>query len=167
MPRAPLFVFALSDTLSSPKRKRGRPSNATKWLTLDEAAEFLRFEPQELRRMLDRVPDALPGATREDDGSWSVPEKALRAVFGVPTGPLPQFVTVADVATAFRKSVKTVYDWLRVMQPVKSGTPKPMLPHVRKLGTIYILASDVLALPSRMPGPRPSFFVRKEAQEAA
>ena len=162
MPRAP-FSFFMPASTSIPKRKRGRPSNATKWLTLDAVAEITRGDAEVIGRLLDRVPNALPGAVLDDDG-WKVPERALRVLLNAPSGPLPQLATVKEVAEAMRKDEKTVYGWLRVMLPPRSPGAQslPMLPHRKVLGSILIDARDVLALPSRMPGPRPSFFVRKE-----
>lgn len=149
------------------KRKRGRPSNATKWLTLDEVAQMTRGDADVIARLLDRVPNVLPGAVLDDDG-WKVPERAVRVLLGAPTGPLPQMATVKEVAESMRKDVKTVYGWLKVMLPPRSpgAAPLPLLPHREVLGSILIDARDVLSLPSRMPGPRPSFFVRKEADRA-
>lgn len=158
----------MPDSTSITKRKRGRPSNATKWLTLDAVAEITGGDAEVIGRLLDRVPNALPGAVLDDDG-WKVPERALRVLLNAPTGPLPQLATVTEVAEAMRKDVKTIYGWLRVMLPprVTGSPPVPLLPHRKVLGSILIDARDVLALPSRMPGPRPSFFVRKEAEQAA
>lgn len=149
---------------SNTKRRPGRPSNATRWLTLDEVAEITRGDADVIGRLLDRVPNALPGAVLDNDG-WMVPERSLRVLLHAPTGPLPQLATVKEVAEAMRKDVKTVYGWLRVMLPPRvPGAPTlPMLPHREVLGSILIDARDVLALPSRMPGPRPPFFDRKEA----
>jgi hypothetical protein len=145
------------------KRKRGRPSNASKWLTLDAVADILRSDADVIARLLERAPGTLPGAIRDEDG-WMVPERDLRAILGVSQGPLPQMATVDDVATAMRRSVKTVYAWLKVqMRCPRSGKMVPMLPHQRIVGSILVKASDVMALPSRLPGPRPPFFSDKEA----
>lgn len=151
------------DSPSNPKRKRGRPSNATKWLTLDAVAEITRGDPHVIGRLLDRVPNTLPGAVKDEDG-WKVPERALRVLLNAPTGPLPQLATVKEVAESMRRDEKTVYGWLRVMQPPRSpgAPPVPLLPHRKVLGSILIEARAVAMLPARMPGPRPSFFVRKE-----
>lgn len=138
-----------------PKRRRGRPSNASKWLTLDEVSEILRCDADVIGRILAKLPNTLPGAIEDDDG-WKVPERALRVLLGSPCGPLPQLATVDDVATAYRKSVKTVYAWLRLKKP--GAKAEPLLPHRMVLGSIRIDARDVLALPAIMPGPRPSFF---------
>ena len=167
MPRAPFSFFRMPSSTTI-KRKRGRPSNATKWLTLEAVAEITRGDAEVIGRLLDRVPNTLPGAVLDDDG-WKVPERALRVLLNAPTGPLPQLATVKEVAEAMRKDVKTVYGWLDVMLPPRvPGSPAlPMLPHRKVLGSILIDARDVLTLPSRMPGPRPSFFVRKEAEQAA
>lgn len=146
------------------KRKRGRPSNASKWLTLDEVADILHCDVEVLARMLAKLPNTLPGATLDDDG-WKVPERALRVILGAPCGPLPQMATVKDVAEAMRKDEKTVYAWLKLMKP--GVKPVPLLPHKVVLGSIRIDARDVLALPAVMPGPRPSFFADKEAARVA
>lgn len=152
----------------TPKRKRGRPTKASLWLSLDEVAEILRIDAGVIERLLDKVPGALPGAIREDDG-WQVPERALRGLLGSPTGSLPQMATVKEVAECVRKDVKTVYGWLKLTRPpVRPGDePTPLLPHRQVLGTILIEVRHVLALPARMPGPRPSFFADKEAARVA
>jgi hypothetical protein len=67
-----------------------------------------------------------------------------------------------------RRSVKTVYAWLKLqVRCPRSGEMVPMLPHQHFVGSILIKAADVLALPSRLPGPRPSFFADKEAARVA
>jgi hypothetical protein len=142
------------------KRRQGRPSNASKWLTLDAVADILRCDAEVLARLLAKLPNTLPGAILDDDG-WKVPERALRVILGAPCGPLPQMATVKDVAEAMRKSEKTIYAWLKLMKP--GVKPVPLLPHKMVLGSIRIDARDVLALPAVMPGPRPSFFADKEA----
>ncbi len=145
-----------------PKPKRGRPTNASKWLTLDEVAEILRCDVDVLARLLQKVPGTLPNAICED-GGWMVPERDLRVLLGASQGPLPQMATVEDVASALRRSVKTVYAWLKVQTRCpRTGKMVPMLPHQRVVGSILIKAADVMALPSRLPGPRPSFFSDRE-----
>jgi hypothetical protein len=138
-------------------RKRGRPTSAARWLSLDQVADALRTEPETLARLLERAPGVLPGAILEPEG-WQVPERALRVVLGAPAGPLPQFATVEDVAHALRRSPKTVYGWLQLRRPDGS----PLLEHRRVLGSILIPAAAVLALPSRMPAA-PAFFADREA----
>lgn len=150
------------------KRKPGRPSNASKWLTLDEVADIVRGDPDVIGRLLDKLPNTLPGAIRDDDG-WKVPERALRKLLGAPAGPLPQMATVKEVAEAMRRDDKTIYAWLKLKRPARQPglEPEPLLPHRRVLGSILIDATAVLSLPAHMPGPRPSFFVRKEAARAS
>jgi hypothetical protein len=141
------------------KRRRGRP--VARWLTLDEVAEIVRGDAEVIGRLLDKVPQTLPGAIC-DDGVWKVPEKALRAILGAATGPLPQMATVGEVAECLRRDVKTVYGWLKVMKGKEQ-----MLPHKRVLGTILIEARAVLALPPRMPGTPSSFFSAKQGGKSA
>lgn len=154
----------MPDSPSSTKRKRGRPSNATRWLTLDAVAEITRGDAEVIARLLERVPGVLPGAVQDEDG-WRVPERALRVLLNAPSGPLPQMATVKEVAEALRRDEKTVYGWLRLLRPphAPGADPVPLLPHRKVLGSILIEARDVLALPSRMPGPRPSFFDKEVA----
>lgn len=149
---------------SALKRKRGRPSNASKWLTLNEVADILRCDVGVLSRLLAKLPNTLPGSTLDDDG-WKVPERALRVILGAPCGPLPQLATVRDVAESLRKDEKTIYAWLKLTKP--GAKAEPLLPHRMVLGSIRIDPRDVLALPSAMPGPRPSFFADKEAARVA
>ena len=140
---------------SKPRAKRGRKPNAAKWLTLDQVAEILRCDVGMLERLLERVPETFPGAIQGNNG-WEVPERGLRVFMGVPSGPLPQWVTVEDVSQALRRSIKTIYRWLGLVRT----DGKPFLPHFRKAGRIYMLASDVLALPEELPesGRASSFF---------
>lgn len=143
----------------SVKRRRGRP--VARWLTLEEVAEIVRGDAEVIGRLLDKVPQTLPGASNAT-GEWKVPERALRALLGASTGPLPQMATVSEVAECMRRDVKTVYGWLKVMKG-----KEPMLPHRRVLGSILIEARAVLALPARMPGPPSSFFSAKQGGESA
>ena len=138
------------------KRGRGRPPRHLQWLRLPAVAEIVRKDVDFLERMLERVPNVLPGAVRDAEG-WRVPESALRTLFGVKSGPLPATATVQEVAEYTRRDVKTVYGWLKVRKADKT----PMLPHKQVVGSILIEVRDVLALPSRMPGPPPSFFAAK------
>lgn len=142
----------------APRRRRGRPCRSAGWLDARQLGEVLRCEPEVIERLLDRAPGAIPGAVREA-GGWMVPERGLRVLLAVPCGPLPQMVTVDDVAASLRRSVKTVYAWLKVTRP--DGLP--LLPSRRVLGSVLIDARDVLALPARMPGPPSSFFSKREA----
>lgn len=139
------------------KRGRGRPPKSSLWLRLPAVAEIVHQDVAMLERLLARVPGVLPGAVRDADG-WRVPEGALRALFGVKTGPLPETATVQEVAEYTRRSVKTVYGWLKMRKADKT----PMLPHKQILGSIVIEVRDVLALPRRMPGPPSSFFASKQ-----
>lgn len=141
------------------KRRRGRPCRSAGWLDAVQLAEVLRCEPEMIERLLDRAPGCIPGAIREAAG-WQVPERGLRVLLAAPCGPLPQMVTVADVAASLRLSVKTVYAWLKMIKP--DGLP--LLPSRRVLGSVLIDARDVLRLPDRMPGPRSSFFCRGEVE---
>lgn len=158
---APPFLFSMPAALPSPKRKRGRP--AARWLTLDEVAEITGCDAGVLARLLDKVPGTIPGADRDVDG-WKVPERGLRAILGAPTGPLPQWATVQEVAAAVRRSEKTVYWWLGL----KRDDRTPLLPHTKVLGTVLILARDVLALPAVMPaaGRAPSFLFSEATPNA-
>ena len=140
------------------KRRRGRPCRAAAWLDADQLGEVLRCEPDLIERLLDRAPGCIPGAVREASG-WQVPERGLRVLLAAPCGPLPQMVTVGDVAASLRLSVKTVYAWLKLTRP--DGLP--LLPSRRVLGAVLIDARDVMALPARMPGPPSSFFAKREA----
>lgn len=146
------------------KRKRGRPSNASKWLTLDEVSEILKSDAEVIGRLLDRAPGTLPGAIRDEDG-WKVPERALRVLLGAPCGPLPQLATVREVAESLRKDEKTIYAWLKLKRP--GAKAEPLLPHRMVLGSIRIDALAVLSLPAVMPGPRPSFFADRKAAHVA
>ena len=140
------------------KRKRGRPSRAAAWLDVVQLGEVLRCEPEMIERLLDRAPGAIPGAVREA-GGWQVPERGLRVLLSAPCGPLPQMVTVADVAASLRISDKSVYRWLKMTR----ANGLPLLPSRRVLGSVLIDARDVLNLPARMPGPPSSFFSQREA----
>lgn len=144
----------------SVKRRRGRP--VARWLSLEEVAEIVRGDAEVIGRLLDKLPNTLPGASNAT-GQWQVPEKALRALLGASTGPLPALATVGEVAECVRREPKTVYGWLKV----KNSKGKPLLPHRWVLGTILIDAQAVLALPARMPGPPPSFFVAKQGGNEA
>jgi len=151
-----------ADALKSPavtKRGRGRPANASRWLSLEDVAVITRCDVEALERLLGRAPGALPGAICEG-GVWSVPERALRVVLGAACGPLPQMVTVEDVAVSLRKDVKTVYGWLRM----RGADGRPLLPSRMVLGSVRIDVRDVLALPAVMPGARSSFFAEREAR---
>lgn len=162
-PRLPFFLFFYLRMKADPtelKRKRGRPTNAARWLSLPEVAEILRCDVGMLERLLRRLPEALPGAICEADG-WQVPERALRVLLGSPCGPLPQMCSVEDVAVALRKDAKTVYGWLRLRKAGAEGGF--LLPHRRVLGSIRVDVRDVLSLPAAMPGPRSSFFADREA----
>jgi hypothetical protein len=140
-----------------PKRRRGRPCRAAAWLDAVQLGELLRCEADFVERLLDRAPGCIPGAVRESTG-WQVPERGLRVLLAAPCGPLPQMVTVGDVAASLRLSVKTVYAWLKMSRP--DGLP--LLPSRRVLGSVLIEAKDVLNLPARMPGPPSSFFAMRE-----
>lgn len=133
-----------------------------RWLSLDEVADVLRVPADLIERVLDAVPATLPGAMRSVAGGWIVPERALRAVLGAPTGPLPAMATVDEVAACVRKDVKTIYRWLKLLH----ADNKPVLPHKRVMGTILVPAAAVLELPRRAPGPPPSFFSQKRRVEA-
>jgi hypothetical protein len=53
------------------------------WLTVEETAERLDWDAAALRRLLTHTRGAvLPGAVREGDGTWQVPESALRRITG-------------------------------------------------------------------------------------
>lgn len=132
-----------------------------RWLSLDEVEKVLRVPADLIGRVLDAVPATLPGAIKAGDG-WRVPERALRAVLGAPTGPLPAMATVDEVAACVRKDVKTVYRWLKL----KHADGQPVLPHQRVMSTILVPAAAVLALPRRAPGPAPVFFAHKRRVEA-
>jgi hypothetical protein len=70
----------MPDVMLSPSR-RGRP--AVRWLSVDETADHLDWEPGALRRILSATRgQILPGAMQDDDGTWSVPETALRRLTG-------------------------------------------------------------------------------------
>ena len=67
--------------LTSQALKIGRP--AMRWLGLDEVAEALEWDAAALRRLLVATRgEAMPGAVQEDDGTWTVPESALRRLTG-------------------------------------------------------------------------------------
>ena len=67
--------------LTSQALKIGRP--AMRWLGLDEVAEALEWDAAALRRLLVATRgEAMPGALQEADGTWSVPESALRRLTG-------------------------------------------------------------------------------------
>jgi hypothetical protein len=54
-----------------------------RWLTLSETAEALDWDADALARLLSHTKGSvLPGALQEDDGSWSVPESAVRRITG-------------------------------------------------------------------------------------
>lgn len=133
------------------KRPRGRP--VARWLTCDEVAEITRTDAQTVARLLDTVPDLLPGAERDADG-WRVPERALRVLLGAPTGPLPPLATVPEVARCLRVNVKTVYAWAKL----RRADGEPVLPVRLIMGALLVDARDVLALPARSPAPRPLFL---------
>lgn len=132
-----------------------------RWLSLAEVEQVLRVPAELIERLLDAVPATLPGAIKGGDG-WRVPERALRAVLGAPTGPLPAMATVDEVAACVRKDVKTVYRWLKLLH----ADNQPVLPHKRVMGTILVPAQAVLQLPRRAPGPAPLFFAQKRRAEA-
>jgi len=67
-------------------------------------AEIVRKDVDFLERMLERVPNVLPGAVRDAEG-WRVPESALRTLFGVKSGPLPATATMQEVAEYTRRDV--------------------------------------------------------------
>jgi hypothetical protein len=144
------------------KRKRGRPAAASLVRSLEDVSEITGVAVEVIERLLEKVPGTIPGAFKGEDG-WRVPERGLRAILGAPTGPLPQFATVAEVAECLRRKPKTVYNWLGMR---RAGGDEPLLPHKEILGTVLIPVAAVLSLPARMPGPRPSFFCRKEAARA-
>jgi hypothetical protein len=146
------------NSIQPAKRKRGRPCRAAAWLDAVQLSEVLRCEPDMIERLLDRAPGAIPGAVREA-GGWQVPERGLRVLLSAPCGPLPQMVTVADVAASLRISDKSVYRWLKMTR----ADGLPLLPSRRVLGSVLIEAKDVLALPARLPGPPSSFFAMREA----
>lgn len=54
-----------------------------RWLGLDEVAEALEWDAAALRRLLVATRgEAMPGAVQEDDGTWTIPESALRRLTG-------------------------------------------------------------------------------------
>jgi hypothetical protein len=54
-----------------------------RWLGLEEVAEALEWDAAALRRLLVATRgEAMPGAVQEDDGTWTVPESALRRLTG-------------------------------------------------------------------------------------
>jgi hypothetical protein len=53
------------------------------WLTIEETAERLDWDAVALRRLLSHTRGAvLPGAVQEGDGTWQVPESAVRRITG-------------------------------------------------------------------------------------
>lgn len=60
---------------------KGRP--AMRWMTVEETAIALDWDEAALGRLLAATSGAvLPGAVREDDGTWRVPESAVRRITG-------------------------------------------------------------------------------------
>jgi hypothetical protein len=54
-----------------------------RWLGLEEVAEALEWDAAALRRLLALTKgQAMPGAVQEHDGTWTVPESALRRLTG-------------------------------------------------------------------------------------
>lgn len=54
-----------------------------RWLGLEEVAEALEWDAAALRRLLVATRgEAMPGAVQEDDGTWTIPESALRRLTG-------------------------------------------------------------------------------------
>jgi hypothetical protein len=73
------LLLIMAQTLNSPKL--GRP--AMRWMGLEEVAEALEWDAAALRRLLVATRgEAMPGAVQEEDGTWSVPESALRRLTG-------------------------------------------------------------------------------------
>jgi len=146
----------MADALSVIKRKPGRPAAA--WWSLGDVAEITGLAAEVVSRLLDAVPSAIPGASK-DSGAWMVPEKGIKAMLG---GSIEQHATPAEVAQAVRRDVKTVYGWLKMMVPDSKGGMRALLPHREIIGLKLIPVSAVWSLPSRMPGPPPSFFARRK-----
>jgi len=54
-----------------------------RWMGLDEVAEALEWDEAALRRLLAATKGAvMPGAVQDGDGTWCVPEAALRRLTG-------------------------------------------------------------------------------------
>lgn len=145
-------------TLKPHSAKRGRP--ARRWLSLAEVAKALAWSEEALGRLLATVPGALPDAVLGSNG-WEIPERALRELLEVKSGPLPSFATVAEVAQALRVDRKTVYAWTSLRGP----DGRALLPAREILGRKLIDARDVLALPATWPSWAPgrrSFLFSEE-----
>lgn len=122
----------------------------------------LGWDAESLGRLLLRAPGVLPGAELCDDGEWSIPESAIRAVLGVASGPLPAMCSVKEAAAFMGKSVSRVSRLLRAVCPT---TGKSLLVWREVLGSIRIDVRSVLALPTRLPGwAAPSFFSAEDSR---
>lgn len=140
--------------MDAKRRRPGRPVVVP--LSLDEAASRLGWDPESLGRLLQRSPGVLPGAALNAAGEWAIPGAAIRAVLGVPAGPLPPMCSMKEAAAFMGKSVSRVSRLLRAVCP---ETGKSLLVWREVLGSIRIDVRSVLALPTRVPDwAAPSFF---------
>lgn len=121
-------------------------------LSLADVSVMLAWPEDALERVLQRCPDALPGAVRID-AEWLVPERAIRALLGARSGPLPVMCSVEQVAEYVGRSVKSVYRWLGLRDP---KTKRPLLPARKILDAWRIDVQDVLRLPAAFPDWAPT-----------
>lgn len=140
------------------KRRRGRPP--ARWFRLEELAARIGGDPDRMAAMLDKVPEALPGAELDDSGAWRVPERALKGLLGVRgSAGLPRLATVAEVAQCLRRSVQTTLELVKLEGP----RGERILRGRKILGEWRIEVDSVLTLPDRLPAwaaaaRAPSFF---------
>jgi excisionase family DNA binding protein len=93
----------------------------------------------------------------------SDPVSSSKRKRGRPAGAV-QRLTVQQVAELLGVPVQTVYTWTRQ----RTTDDRPVLPVTRYGRAVRILITDVESLPDRLANRAPaSFFVRKEAKEAA
>ena len=135
---------------------------------MEEVASRLGGSPEGWVRLLERMPEAIPGARCGPDG-WEIHERDLRRlVCATGNAGLPQLATVVDVAQALRKDRKTIVRWLTVRGPAGER----LLRGRKLLGEWRIEAASVLELPEVLPAwaraeARPvSFFSTTEGGQA-
>lgn len=154
----------MAETLTTPKRKRGRKATVGRWYSLEEVSALCRWDAATLLRTLETMPELLTDWECVD-GVWQVPGRALLS-FLLPFG-LEQRCTVLEAARALRVPRSTIYGWIDLEGPAgANGEPVRLLPSERKLYGVRLLLRDVLALPERPPAWVPvSFFARRDQED--
>lgn len=107
-----------------------------RWLSVHEVAEMLEWDPAALHRLLTATKGTvLPGAIREEDHSWSVPESAVRRITGAGLFlfSIPRLAELLDCdAENLRRQMRA--GRLRVIRVPNVGIRVPWSEYQRLLG---------------------------------